>query len=77
MAIEVTVNTMNTTEITYPRVCRHREYRDLIVLFTSQSEGVCISPENHPSYGEHNEDWDITTEMWIPTCVTINSTQGA
>lgn len=72
MAIKV-IETPVPEKATYPVVCRHREYDTLIVLFTSRDEGVCLSPENHPPYGQHTEDWDERKDMWIPTCVTINS----
>lgn len=73
MAIKVT-KTSASEKPYYPVVCKHEEHADLIVLLTSRSTGVCISPETHSSYGQHTADWDDRESVWIPVCVTIDST---
>jgi hypothetical protein len=72
MAIRV-AETSTVTKRAYPSVCRNRKYPDLLVLFTSEREGICLAPKDHPYYGRHFNDWDAENH-WIPTCVTIDST---
>lgn len=74
MAIKVTVDTSNTTKITYPRVCCFKEDRTLIVLFTSEGRGICLAPATHPSFGYESLAWDKPSK-WEPVCITIDSTQ--
>ena len=75
MAIKVT-ETSTVTKRTYPSICRNRKYPDLLVLFTSESEGICLVPEDHPHYGRQSSDWE-SEDHWIPTCVIIDSTGEA
>lgn len=76
MAIQVTVNTPNTPEITYPRVCCFIEDLTLVVLFTANGRGICLAPTTHHSFGKETAGWDKPSK-WKPVCITIDSTQGA
>lgn len=73
MAIKI-IETFVPEKPYYPVVCKHKDHDDLIVLFTSRSVGVCLSPEDHPSYGKHTVAWESRENTWIPIRVTIDST---
>lgn len=75
MAIKVTVNTTDTSEITYPRVCCLIEDPRIIVLFTANGRGTCLAPATHNSFGKETTGWDSPSK-WKPVCITIDSTQG-
>ena len=74
MAIKVTVNPTPSPKIRYPRVCRHKTHPDIVVLFTSEQEGICLTPTTHSSFGYVSNSWD-SEEAWEPVCITIDSTQ--
>lgn len=74
MAIKVTVDTPNTPEVTYPRVCRFKEDHTLIVLFTAEGRGICLAPATYSYFGRETSAWDKASK-WEPVCITIDSTQ--
>lgn len=72
MAIKVTVNTPNTPEITYPRVCCFIEDPAIVVLFTADGQGTCLAPTTHYSFGKESTGWDKPSK-WKPVSITIDS----
>ena len=67
-----TLKSKKCKEIVYPWVGEYKTNPKLVVLFTAEKTGTCLTSGSQGNYiGRHSTGW--TEESFIPTCIILDS----
>lgn len=75
MSLKITVNSASESVMEFPTVLVSKQY-DQVVLFLSESEGICLSPgKSNNQGGKIYDDYKVAhdSNYWTKCSITLSS----